>query len=84
MINYNGFEKAKKEFIMKRCQQVILDFQKKQKSLEIFEKLFKNLDDNEKELLIMYSDEINNEISDMEQKIYEIGFFDGRKFSESL
>ena len=45
MINYNGFEKAKKEFIMKRCQQVILDFQKKQRSLEIFERLFKNLDD---------------------------------------
>lgn len=79
----NNFEKDKKNFFSKRCENILRDFHYEKKSSSVFEKLIKRLGKDEKDLLFLYSEELNNETAETEEKIYSSGFLDGIYFAVS-
>ncbi len=76
----DDFEKDKREFFSKRCEKILRNFYQEKKSFGIFERLLKKLGKDEKDLLFLYSEEMNKEYSEVEEKLYSSGFFDGINF----
>ncbi len=79
---FKNLQKAKQEFISKRCDEVSKGEEPKA-SFKILQELMEKLGYEEKNLFMQYTEATNVENFQLEEKIYSLGFADGVSISLS-
>lgn len=69
-------KKAEREFISKRCEDILIGFQNNKKSIKIYKKLVERLSCEEREMFFDYVEELSKEQADIEEKVYKTAFLD--------